>query len=82
MILVDIYVPSIDQTFDFNLDESAPVSDLLDEIGEMVLQIEQGEGSVDMSNLMMGCYETQSVLPKEATLNQCQIRTGNRLFII
>ena len=41
MILVDIYVPSVEQTYDFNIDENAPVSSVIEEVAAMVSQKEQ-----------------------------------------
>ena len=48
MILVDIYVPGANQTYDFNLDENAKIELLLEEIAGMICQKEQStlEGSV------------------------------------
>ena len=40
MILVDIYVPSIGNTYDFQLDEEVPVGNVIEEISEMIGQKE------------------------------------------
>ena len=38
MILVDIYVPGANQTYDFNVDENAKIALLLEEISGMICQ--------------------------------------------
>jgi hypothetical protein len=82
MILVDIYVPSIDRTYDFDLDEYARISELVDEICEMITQTLQGEAKVDSEKMMLCSYDTKSVLPSDSTLYQCRVKTGSHLFIV
>ena len=36
MILVDVYVPSVDKTYDFQLSEKSKISIIIEEITEMV----------------------------------------------
>ena len=36
MILVDIYIPSLDETFDFRIDETAKITNVVQEISEMM----------------------------------------------
>ena len=40
MILVDIKVPGVEQTYDFSLDENAPIALVMEEIVEMIGQKE------------------------------------------
>ena len=83
MILVDIYVPAIDQTMDFELDEYASISNLLEEIGEMIIQTAKGEIRKEDAYKMMLCsYDLQSVLENNKTLEEYNIRNGSRLFIV
>lgn len=82
MILVDIYIVSIDKTYDFNLDEDTPINILIDEIGEMVSQKEKLilEGKSEDFYL---CSKKDGVaLPKQSTLKKCNIRTGDYLFMV
>ena len=83
MILVDIYVPAIDQTMDFELDEYASISNLLEEIGEMIIQTAKGEiRKEDVYKMMLCSYDLQSVLENNKTLEEYNIRNGSRLFIV
>ncbi len=36
MILVDVYIPSLDETLDFRIDETAKVTNVVQEISEMM----------------------------------------------
>ena len=82
MILVDIYIVSIDKTYDFNLDEDTAIGVLTEEISEMVSQKEKMalEGKSDAFYLC-SCKD-RSILSKEATLRKCHIRTGDCLFMV
>ena len=82
MILVDIYVPSVDIEYNFQLDETICISTIIEEIAEMIAHKEQSTLSGDPSELIL-CYpETKEILPATATLWQCQIRTGSRLILV
>ena len=59
MILVDIYVPSIGNTYDFQLDEEVPVGNVIEEISEMIGQKEHCRIVGDMTKLML-CAQTDS----------------------
>ena len=40
MILVDVHVPSVESTYDFQLDEDVRIDLLIEEIGEMICRRE------------------------------------------
>lgn len=81
MILVDIYVPSINKQYDFKLDENAYIADILEEVGEMMLSRE-GERKAEMESLLFCDYENHRVLPLQQTLKQCGIGSGCRLVLL
>ncbi len=82
MILVDIYVPSVDNVYDFQLDEDATISDIIGEVGELIGQKEHSDivGSID--DLMLCTRKTNRVLPKENTLRECAVQTGDSLILV
>lgn len=82
MILVDIDIPALDTTYDFNLDEYSRISLVLDEIIEILQQTTQGSSKLDSEKLMLGSYSLQQILPGNASLHQCGIHTGERLFLV
>ena len=53
MILVDVYAPSVNQTYDFTLEESAKVSAVIDELSEMIAQREQTELKGEVRELLL-----------------------------
>lgn len=81
MILVDIEVPSVEMTYDFELDENVPLALLIGEIGEMIaqkLQVTQKE-----TQLLILCdKKSGQILPFNLTLAQCGIVNGSPLMIL
>lgn len=82
MILVDVFVPSVDNTYDFQLDEEATVSTLVEEIGELIGQKEHCLIAGKIEDLMLCSREDKKVLPKNMTLKACGIKTGNSLILV
>ena len=79
MILVDIFVPSIDKTYDIQLNEGVAIDALIDEISEMIGQKEHSVIKGDVSNLQLCDWEGRRVLPKNMSLSECHIVTGKKL---
>ncbi len=82
MILVDIYVPSVDKTYDFQLNEQIPVAMVLEEISEMIGQKEHAALKGNISDLILCSYDTGAALSKEKNLEQAGIITGNKLLLV
>ena len=82
MILVDIYVPSVNTTYDFQLMDSVPVQTVIEEIAEMVGQKEQCQIVGDIADLVLVDTRRQKVLDKEMTLYECGIQTGYQLMLV
>ena len=82
MILVDIYVPSIDMTYNFMLDEQVPVEAIVEELVEMVERKEQTTFVGNRSKVQLIDRATRRSLPKENTLLECSIATGSTLLLI
>lgn len=82
MILVDIYVPGANQTYDFNLDENAKIELLLEEISGMICQKEQStlEGSV--KELLLVSQNRKMILNSGLTLSHYNIIPGDRLMLV
>jgi len=82
MILVDVYVPSVDNTYDFQLDEEAVINTLVEEIGELIGQKEHCQITGNMENLMLCSRVEKKILPKNMTLKACGIQTGHSLILV
>lgn len=82
MILVDIYAPSVNQNYDFNLDENARISLIIDEISSMICQKEQCEMKGNVRELLLVSQRLESVLSQENSLSFYNITSGEKLLLI
>ena len=82
MILVDIYVPSLNESYDFRLDESVSIDSLTKEIREMLEKMNKSQGEGGRGDFLLCSYEYQSILPKQKTLSECGIHNGSRLLLV
>lgn len=82
MILVDIYIVSIDKTYDFNLDEETKIGTLTEEIGEMVAQKEKMALEERNEAFYLCSQKDLAILPQQLTLSQCHVRTGDYFFMV
>lgn len=82
MILVDVYIPSVDDSYDFMLDENVPVEQLITEISEMVSKKVQGKMLAGGTEFMMCSMDKNEVLDRNQTLYVSGIRDGSRLMLV
>ncbi len=82
MILVDVFVPSVDTVYDFQLDENAAIGMLVEEMGEMVGQKEHGQIGGNVEKLCLCSLGSRRILPKNRTLAECEIVTGDKLMLL
>lgn len=80
MILVEIYIPSVNQQHDYRLDENAFVADILDEIGRQMM--EEGISIEQTEDLLLCSCDQARLLPLDHTLRQSGIRDGCRLMML
>lgn len=82
MILVDIYVPAVNQTYDFSLDENASISMLLEEISGMICQKEQCKLKGSIKELILVSQTHKKILNSSLTLAYYGILQGEKLMLI
>lgn len=82
MILVDIYVPAVNQTYDFSLDENATISLLLEEISGMICQKEQCRLSGSVKELLLVSQSKKKILNSEKNLSYYRVKQGERLMLV
>ena len=82
MILVDIYVPSVDKTYDFQLNEGIGIHAVVEEISEMIGQKEHSKIVGRTDELFLCQYKTQRILDKEKTLKEEGVITGDKLLLV
>ena len=82
MILVDVVVPSIEQIYDFTLNERTRIELVIEEIVEMISQKEHCVLRGNKEDLILCDHNGQKVLDKNETLQSCGIVTGSRLLLL
>ena len=82
MILVDIFVPSLDKTYDFQLNEDVPVDALIDEICEMIGQKEHSTMIGSSDDVFLCSFSGKRVLDRNKSLYESGINTGESLVLV
>ncbi|MCR4596569.1 MAG: hypothetical protein K5673_07280 [Lachnospiraceae bacterium] len=82
MVLVDIFVPSVDKTYNFSLNENVTIDAVMLEIIEMIEQKEHTSlvGNKDILNLYN--MKTSAPLPRQNSLSDCYVTSGTRLLLV
>ena len=81
MILVDLQVVSLDRHYQFSLDESKSVLELITEIKDILCQQEQCEMLGEDDDLMLCSVTQNSILKKNMTLSEQGVRSAERLLL-
>jgi uncharacterized ubiquitin-like protein YukD len=82
MIIVDIFVPSVDKTYNFSLNESVKIASIIDEVVEMIEQKEKVSIKGDKKELNVFEKIRGVVLPADNTLFECSIKNGDFLILV
>lgn len=81
MIAVDVYVPYLGTTYDFNLDDRAPISSLINEIAAMICLKERWPMPTATDDLALFCPAQMQMLAYMSSLYQEGIRAGQSLIL-
>lgn len=82
MILVDVYIPSIDDSYDFMLDENVSVEQVIVEISEMITKKVTGKARENKATFFMCSMDQDKLLDKNQTLYENGIRDGSRMMLV
>lgn len=83
MILADIYVPALNEQFDFKLDEYALIADVVEQVGDILTEGYAGQETQNSKKDLLLCDDRRKcVLPLDQTLRQNGIGNGSRLVLI
>lgn len=82
MILVDIYVPVINETFDFQLDENIFVDSIIDEVVAILGKKMKNDAVADASGFELYGMEREEKINRESTLFAAGIKDGSRLMLL
>ena len=82
MILVDVYIPSVDEIYDFMLDEHTEVEKIILEICEMIGKKVQNSELKDMAGFMLYHMTMEKALERGRTLAMSGVKDGSRLMLV
>lgn len=82
MVFVDVFVPSVDKTYNFNLNENATIGEVILEITEMIEQKERTKLIGEKNNLNLYVMKEATLLPKGNSLFDCYVTSGSRLILV
>lgn len=82
MILVDIYIPSLDKTYDFQVDEKVSVGSLIIEIAEMIGNETRSKKRPEADEFLLCSTDQGQIIQKSSTLQACGIRNGSTLMLV
>lgn len=82
MIIVDVFVPSLDRTYNFMLDEDSTVELLTVEILEMIDNREGLLSSFDESNFILCDGDREIVLDSKKSLKELGVETSGNLILV
>lgn len=81
MITIDVYVPYLNASYDFGLDEAVPISSLIGEIAALICQKEHWPMPVDADRLALYDPANKRALSGADSLLRAGVRSGQRLIL-
>ncbi|MCD7744500.1 MAG: EsaB/YukD family protein [Lachnospiraceae bacterium] len=82
MILVDIYIPSLDKTCDFQVDETVPVNLLIAEIAEITGNMVKSERQYSENDFLLCSADRSIRFDRWRSLQSYGIQNGARLLLV
>lgn len=80
-IIVEIYLPSINQTFDFSVPSQIPVISFVHELIDAI-QVNLHQVRIDHENPMLCDLRHSALIPLDKTLAECHVRDSDRLLLV
>lgn len=82
VLLLDIYVPVLNDSYDFSIDEKIVVATVVKELCEIICQYERRTEVLDSGTMVLSCPQLNLVLPRDRSLAACGIQNGYRLMLL
>ena len=82
MIMVDIYFPSVNETYSLRLDENVKINALIQEISEMMCKKYRSAMETGNDRYMLCSLQHNRVLPDYTTLSENGIMNGEKLIMV
>lgn len=82
MIIVDVVVPALNRTYNFNLDEEVPIRVLIEEISELICKKERSDPEGDRARFVMGSIDRRECFDPEESLRSYSVKQGDKLILV
>lgn len=82
VILVDVYIPSLDETYNCRLDESVAIRQIVRELSEMMCKKYKTQLNAQADALYLCSSEQEKVLNSNESLADNNIKNGSKLFLV
>lgn len=82
MINVDVFVPSMDRLYNFNLDEDSKISVLIEEISELICIKENSSLDGRKEHFVMGSIDEQLNFNPQYCLREYSVKNGEKLILV
>jgi hypothetical protein len=82
MVLVDVFVPSVNKKYDFYLDEYSSICTIIEEISEMIAQKEHCEMDGKINDLFLCDVKNRVIFSTSETLHKYKIVSGSQLLFV
>lgn len=82
MILIDIHVASLGESFDFRVDETAKIIQVMSEISEMLTVKYRTGLNKPVSEFMLCSYDNKTIFDENLTLWEYNITNGSKLLLV
>lgn len=82
MILVDLYVPSLSNSYECRIDETVPIANVIENVTELICQKEHCEFKGNIDNLCLYTYRLEAGMSKSSSLNDNGIKDGEKLILV
>lgn len=82
MIMVDIYMPTIDESYDFMVDENADLDVVILEVTEMIARKTRSELTANEEGFVLYFADRKVPLLSDKTLYESGVRDGDKLILV
>lgn len=82
MILVDVYVPSVGNTYDFQVNEDVCVSNIIEELVSLIGQKEKTDLIGKADEMCLCTRKDAKILNPKNTLGEYRVSNGDNLILV
>lgn len=83
-MIVDVEVPSMDNVYDFRVNEESQIREIIDGIVDMICQKEKCsvDSGVNVESLLLCRLSDGGVCNPDYTVKECGIKSGDRMILV